>query len=98
MATLINSPFHATPTFANIFRREAVVSCQFSVFSKGKPFGALCAELHLFELRIPGTAFTGSFTLDFLTGQGCRIFVHALAESAFHPPGEADSLFPKLIA
>src|ERR1035437_7446968 len=33
-----------------------------------------------------------------LARQRCRIFVRALAESAFHPPGEADRRFPKLIA
>jgi len=33
-----------------------------------------------------------------LARQAHRIFVRALAESAFHPPREADRRFPKLVA
>src|SRR5271169_4307926 len=94
MATRSNSPLAAKITFANIFRRDAAVSCQLSVFSRSGIFAfalfvftAFARQSHRVLMR----AFTKS--AFHTSGEADRRFPKLVAQMI----GSRQSLLPALL-
>src|ERR1039458_6101356 len=103
MATLNISPLRVTTTFGNIFRSS---SCGDGRPRPSKPSIArrTACDHSNSELAIERVTqldvsrlLSVALLLARLARQTHRIFVRALAESAFHPPREADRRFPEFI-